>query len=208
MFKTKTQEDVDVVNEIISDLAQRFLDTINIRQILIFHRITGTTLVAHSYVEQETDPDLISGFITAISAFEKELVGLAGGLEELKYKFIRIMVDIGELTTASLIVNGDYMPTPRLRKNFKEFRERFELEFQTELEKFDGYVKPFRNISHLLEDHFEVSLLGPHRFISKKYFTNLRQIFELPNDKLNQIRKMTGKHAIETLGKIIKKAIL
>ncbi|MHA1378426.1 MAG: hypothetical protein ACTSRG_08595 [Candidatus Helarchaeota archaeon] len=204
MFRTKTQEDIELANEVSSELAQRFLDTINIRQILVFHKITGTTLVSHSYVEQETDPDLISGFITAISAFEKELVGLTGGLEELKYKFIRIMVDIGELTTASLIVNGDYQPSPRLRKNFKEFRERFELEFQTDLEKFDGWVKPYRNIGHLLEDHFEVSLLETHKLLSSKFYSALKFIFELPTEKISQIKVMSRKQAELTLNKIIK----
>ena len=205
MFKTKSQEDSEIAKEISVNLSTRFLDTINIRQILIFHRITGTTLVSHAYVEETTDPDLISGFITAISAFEKELVGLTGGLEELKYKFIRILVDIGELTTAAVIVNGDYLPSSRLLKNFREFRERFELEFQTDLEKFDGYVKPYRNILHLLEDHFEVSLFEKHRALPRQFFSDLRQIFELPDEKLDLIKRMPAKQAATTLEKIIKK---
>lgn len=207
MFKSKTQEDVAAEKEIITELSQRFFDLMNIRQILFFHRKTGTTLVSYCFVEQETDSDLISGFITAISAFEKELTGLAGGLEELKYKFIRILIDLGELTSACLIVNGDYTPSSRLRKNFQECHERFELEFRADLEKFDGYVKPYRNISHLLEDHFEVSLIDSHKLLPKKYYDNLAQFVELAPEQVGEIRKMPKAQAEEELDKIIEKGI-
>ncbi len=205
MFKAKTQDETELITEITKEVSQIFLDTINIRQILIFHRITGTTLVSKSFVEAETDPDLISGFITAISAFEKELVGIAGGLEELKYKFIRFLLDIRELSTACILVSGDYNPSIKLRKNFSEFHERFELEFRSDLENFDGYVKPYRNIAHLLEDHFEISLFSPHRLLSKKYHSNLIKIIPIPKEQINEIRKLPNNQIEKEIDNIIKK---
>lgn len=188
MFETKTQEDIEVANEIVENLSQRFFDTINIRQILIAHNETGMTLISKNFVGQETDPDLISGFLNAISSFEKELVGLTGGLEELKYKYIRIMINIGKFITACLIVKGDYIPSASLRRHFKEFRERFELEFQIDLEKFNGLVKPFQNIDHLLEDHFEISLKESHILLPHKYYQDLIKMLDFSSDKLKQIR--------------------
>ncbi|MFX1449487.1 MAG: hypothetical protein ACFFCM_01510 [Promethearchaeota archaeon] len=204
MYKARTQEEIELIKEVTEEVSQLFLDTINIRQILIFHRVTGTTLVSKSFIEQETDPDLISGFITAISAFEKELVGIAGGLEELKYKFIRFMLDIRELTTVVLLMNGDYAPSLKLRKNLSDFHERFELEFQSDLEKFDGYVKPVRNIEHLLEDHFEISLFNPHRLLPKKFYNNMIKIIAIPKENLNKIRKMEKDQVESTINNIIK----
>ncbi|MHA1783690.1 MAG: hypothetical protein ACTSVY_01985 [Candidatus Helarchaeota archaeon] len=204
MFNLRNQDDIEIENENLSRITEKFLDIISIRQILIIHRKSGTTIFSKSFIEKETDPDLISGFLTAISAFEQELAGVTGGLEELKYKNIRILISIGELVSACLIIDGDRVPSESLNRTFKEFKDAFEERFQEEIEGFEGYIAPFRNIDDLLEIYFEVSLLSPHVLLSKDYYLYLPDILRISDVDIKEIKSLPIEELMNTLNEIIK----
>ena len=204
MFNLRNQDEIEIENESLSRITERLLDIISIKQILIIHRKSGTTIFSRSFAERETDPDLISGFLTAISAFEQELVGMTGGLEELKYKNIRILISIGELISGCLIIDGERVPSELLHNSFKDFKTSFEERFKQELEGFEGFIAPFRNIDDLLEKHFEVSLLDPHILLGKNYYLYLPDILRIKEQDLKEIKALPYEELLNTLNQIIK----
>ncbi|MHA1144424.1 MAG: hypothetical protein ACTSRW_06785 [Candidatus Helarchaeota archaeon] len=204
MFNRKSQEDLEIEREILDIINSLFLDIINIRQILIIHNRTGTTIVSKSFLEAETDPDLISGFLTAISAFESELTGSMGGLEELKYKNIRILIDVGELISACLIMEGHHIPSDKLRNKFKSFRTVFERKFHSLLEDFEGYIAPFRNINDILEEHFEISLLEPKLLLNQELYKYLYEMENLSDTQIADIKLLGPSQFEVALGRILK----
>ncbi|NHI94185.1 MAG: hypothetical protein EAX96_16965 [Candidatus Lokiarchaeota archaeon] len=204
MFNLRSQDEIAIENSNLAKITERFLDIIAIRQILIIHRKSGTTIFSKSFIEKETDPDLISGFLTAISAFEQELAGVTGGLEELKYKNIRILISIGQLISTCLIIDGDRIPSESLYETFKEFKLAFEERFKIELQQFEGFVAPFRNIDDLLEKYLEVSLLDPHILLGKEYYLYLPDIIRITEKDLKEIKILPYDELINTLNEIIK----
>lgn len=204
MFNLRNQDDIEIEKENLNRITTRFLDIISIKQILIIHRKSGTTIFSRSFVERETDPDLISGFLTAISAFEQELVGMTGGLEELKYKNIRILISIGELVSACLIIDGERVPSDLLNNSFKNFKTSFEERFKEELEAFEGFIAPFRNIEDLLEKYFEISLLDPHVLLNKEYYLYLPDILRISKQDLKEIKALPYEELLNTLNQMIK----
>lgn len=204
MFSLKSQDDLTVEQKVLETINDLFLDVINIRQILIIHNSTGTTIVSKSFLEAETDPDLISGFLTAISAFESELTGSMGGLEELKYKNIRILIDVGKLISVCLIMEGHRIPSSKLRGKFENFRRRFENRFIDLLEEFEGYVAPFRDIDDMLEEIFEISLLEPKLLLGDSFYQQLPKIENLVRKQINNIKLLNAAQAEEALRNVLK----
>ncbi len=203
MFDLKNQDDIDIENKNLFKITEKFLDIISIRQLLIIHKKSGTTIFSRGFYENETDPDLISGFLTAISAFEQELVGVTGGLEELKYKNIRILISIGNLISTCLIIDGDHVPSDNLNLLFTSFRKEFEKRFKSELEGFEGFVAPFREIDDLLERYFEISLLSPHILLSSDFYLYIPDILKINDADLKEIKRLPHEQMIKTLYEII-----
>lgn len=204
MFDLRNQDDVAIETKNLAKITEKFLDIIAIRQLLIIHKKSGTTIFSKSFYENETDPDLISGFLTAISAFEQELVGVTGGLEELKYKNIRILISIGNLISTCLIIDGDHVPSEVLNQIFSSFRKEFENRFKEELEGFEGFVAPFRDIEDLLERCFEVSLLAPHVLLASDFYLYIPDILKISDKDYEEIKQLPHEQLIKTLYEVIK----
>ena len=204
MFDLRNQDDIAVENKNLGKITEKFLDIISIRQLLIIHRKSGTTIFSKSFYENETDPDLISGFLTAISAFEQELVGVTGGLEELKYKNIRILISIGNLISTCLIIDGDHVPSDNLNQLFSSFRNEFENRFKEELEGFEGFVAPFRDINDLLERYFEVSILEPHVLLSSDFYLYIPDILRIGEKDFQELKQLPHEQLMKTLYEVIK----
>jgi len=204
MFDLRNQDDIAIETKNLTKITEKFLDIIAIRQLLIIHKKSGTTIFSKSFYENETDPDLISGFLTAISAFEQELVGVTGGLEELKYKNIRILISIGNLISTCLIIDGDHVPSEGLNQLFSTFRKEFENRFKEELEGFEGFVAPFRDIEDLLERYFEVSLLAPHVLLASDFYLYIPDILKISEKDYKEIKYLPHEQLIKTLYEVIK----
>ncbi|MHA1268236.1 MAG: hypothetical protein ACTSPY_00495 [Candidatus Helarchaeota archaeon] len=151
----------------IKEVNQKFMDILNIQHLMIIYKSNGMTLYDYSFQERTFDPDLISGFLTAIASFqEKSLIkkqsekSARGGFE-LTYANFIILVDEGDYVRVALIL--DQKPSETIRNTLKRFIKEFEIEYTNDLKSFAGYVKAFRKTSELIVKIFESSLIWPHR---------------------------------------------
>ncbi|HUY00210.1 MAG TPA: hypothetical protein VMV49_11685 [Candidatus Deferrimicrobium sp.] len=157
-------------------IASKFSDIINVQHILTIHSGTGSCIFQHSFGEVNFDADLISGFLTAISAFQTEFqaptqkVPFTGEklLEtekretgfELNYADFKILLKDGEFTRTALILS--ITPTESLRRSLNEYVSLFEQKYGIILESWKGAMAPFQDAEKVVEQAFETSLLWPH----------------------------------------------
>ncbi len=162
-------------------LATKFVDIVNLQHILVLHSDAGTCIFQHSFGEVTFDPDLISGFLTAISAFQTELTAPAATKVpfgekvpsekvpseketrgfELSYANFKILLQDAAKTRTALILSAD--PTESIRSALDEFVVKFETKYEKDLRNWRGAMAPFQNANELVEATFETSLLWPHR---------------------------------------------
>ncbi|MBD3227603.1 MAG: hypothetical protein GF329_05380 [Candidatus Lokiarchaeota archaeon] len=169
---------------------QKFLDTQNIQHFILLSKTSGGVLYSYSFGQREFDPDLIAGFLTAIASF-KDSSKIKGSLNPenqmesgfvLSYENFIILVSDGKYIRIALIL--DNKPSKRLTHKAKEFIKHYESKYKSELEIFDGLLKPFRNTNKDIEKIFEVSLLAPHR-IGKIAEIKVKELNKLEDNYLN-----------------------
>lgn len=160
----------------IEKIASKYSDLINLQHILVIHSTTGSCIYQHSFGEATFDPDLISGFLTALSAFEGELKipmpsktpfgekvphkEEASRGFELSYANFKILLNVGHLIRTALILSAS--PSESLRNSLGEFVDKFEVNYKGELIDWRGAMAPFKTTDKLIEQTFETSLLWPH----------------------------------------------
>jgi len=147
------------------EISQKFTDILNMQHLLVLSK-TGATIYSHSFQERTFDPDLISGFLTAIASFQKSSQikkvsseELEGGFE-LSYANFIILVKEGKYAQVALIL--DQKPSETIRIALNKFVQIFESKYESELKHFSGYLKPFADTGKLIDEIFESSLVWPH----------------------------------------------
>ena len=61
-------------SRVLKEVKTIFDDAINLEHVLVLYKGTGTCIYFKSFGSEGIDPELISGFITAICSFGKDLV--------------------------------------------------------------------------------------------------------------------------------------
>ncbi|MHA1359513.1 MAG: hypothetical protein ACTSRC_15465 [Candidatus Helarchaeota archaeon] len=159
-------------------LAAKFSDIVNLQHLLVIHGKSGTCLYQQVLGDTTLDADLISGFLTAISAFQTEIQApktqklpfidqkhLEGEKREdqgfeLSYANFKILMKDGNMTRTAVILATT--PTESLRDSLNEFVRQFESKYEDELRDWKGAVGIFRTADAVVELAFETSLLWPH----------------------------------------------
>ncbi|MBN2153089.1 MAG: hypothetical protein JW839_16675 [Candidatus Lokiarchaeota archaeon] len=142
--------------------AGRLRDARKIRHLMVIHS-SGSCIFERSYSQQNLDADLVSGFLTAITSFGKE-VGPRGtkaqGEDEamyFDYQNFKILIANGKYCKGAIILEGE--PTENLKSNLKYFVSAFEQRYS--LESWRGNVSMFSTADDLVEASFEISLIQP-----------------------------------------------
>ncbi|MHA1715439.1 MAG: hypothetical protein ACTSXP_07325, partial [Promethearchaeota archaeon] len=145
------------------DDANRVQELVKIQYILAIFKESGTCVVNRSYSRLEFDEDLVSGFVTAIASFGKE-IGANDEDDQKKrreiifdYDKFKIIIQDGEYIRIALIL--DEQPTEFLKSKLKEFVTEFESKYA--LSSWKGNLTIFRDVDLLIEKVFEVSLIFP-----------------------------------------------
>jgi len=141
--------------------AGKLRDARKIRMLMVIHKASGGCILQRAYTQQNLDGDLISGFLTAIADFSKE-IGPRGDKEQKEndamyfdYQNFKILVANGNYCRGAIILDGE--PTENLKNNLKYFINTFEQKYN--LESWRGNVTMFSNADELVEAAFEISLL-------------------------------------------------
>ncbi|MHA1562081.1 MAG: hypothetical protein ACTSPA_08135, partial [Promethearchaeota archaeon] len=173
------------------DIHRRFGDIENMQYVLIIHKETSTSIFSQTFTEIPIDSTLISGFLSAISTFGKEIghkvqdtqksaFATLGdektGLEELSYQQFKIVVIEGYYVRTAVLLLKSASPT--LRSKIRQFNAEFETEYLSILEHFSGKIPTPEPILELIEKILFADLLYPHNVIpskAKDYLKNVKK---------------------------------
>jgi DNA-binding Lrp family transcriptional regulator len=143
-----------------------FKDLETVRHFMAVYLDRGTCVFYHPFTDERIQPDLISGFIAAITSVYGEIKGdgVRGTLEEIQYHGLRLNSYSGEFIIGILILEGEM--TPLLRERLQFFVELFENQYEKDLDGWTGLVDCFDPewVVSTLNSAFNYAWHLPHRF--------------------------------------------
>jgi len=156
---------------ILSEVKTIFDDAINLEHILVLYKGTGTCIFFKSYGSEQIDPELIGGFLTAVSSFGKEMVAQEA-LNEISYGDKMLLLADGEYIRVALVLSkkGSLI----LRRHLKEFIDSFEKIYRDALPNWRGQLAYFRNAGQLVDDILNTSIILPHQISYD--FSNVKEL--------------------------------
>ena len=167
-------------------LYQKLSDVENIQYILILTTDGGVPCFSKSLADVPIDETLISGFLSAISTFGREIGSKItegeGGLEELSYRQFKIILNEVKYSRVALLLLR--RPSISLKEKLKRFNLRFEEEYQDKLVNFTGEIFEEAPITKMIEDVFEADLLYPHQIVETKVETYLKSSIDKDDKKI------------------------
>ncbi|MFX0003987.1 MAG: hypothetical protein ACFE9C_03925 [Candidatus Hodarchaeota archaeon] len=146
-------------SRILTEVKTIFDDAINLEHILVLYKGTGTCIYFKSYGSEQIDPELISGFISAISSFGKDLVSQEE-LNEISYGDKMLLLSDGEYIRVALVLGKK--ASLILRRNLMEFIHNFEKSYGIELPNWRGQLNIFRESGTIVDEILSTSIILPH----------------------------------------------
>ncbi|TES94069.1 MAG: hypothetical protein E3J90_13290 [Promethearchaeota archaeon] len=151
-------------------LYQKLSDVENMQYVLILTKDGGIPCYSKSLADVPIDESLISGFLSAISTFGKEIGAKIqegeGGLEELSYRQFKIIINEGKYVNTALLLLKH--PSDAIKEKLKNFNSIFEDIYRDRLVNFTGQVLEDTPITKMIEEVFEADLLYPHQVVESK----------------------------------------
>ena len=160
---------------------EAFMELEMVQHFMAVYTDRGTCVFYHPFAQSRIQPDLISGFIAAITSVYGEIKGngVQGSLEEINYQGLRLNSYSGRYIIGIMIVEGEM--SARLRDRLQFFVEIFEDQYESDLEGWTGLVDCFDpewvvsnlntafNYDWMLPHHIDpkVKLKGPEKKIVK-----------------------------------------
>ncbi|MHA1979605.1 MAG: hypothetical protein ACTSXN_00695, partial [Promethearchaeota archaeon] len=156
---------------ILTEVKTIFDDAINLEHILVLYKGTGTCIYFKSYGSEEIDPELIGGFLSAVSSFGKEMVAQEA-LNEISYGDKMLLLADGVYIRVALVLGkkGSLI----LRRNLKRFIEAFENTYKDVLPKWRGQLNHFMNAGQIVDDLLNTSIILPHQISYD--FSNIKDL--------------------------------
>jgi len=156
---------------ILSEVKTIFDDAINLEHILVLYKGTGTCIFFKSYGSEQIDPELISGFLSAVSSFGKEMVAQEA-LNEISYGDKMLLLADGTNIRVALVLGKK--ASLILRRHLKEFIDSFEKIYRDVLPNWRGQLAYFRNAGQLVDDILNTSIILPHQISYD--FSNVKEL--------------------------------
>ena len=144
---------------VLTEVKTIFDDAINLEHILVLYKGTGTCIFFKSFGSEQIDPELISGFISAISSFGKDLVSQEE-LNEISYGDKMLLLSDGEHIRVALVLGKK--ASLILRRNLMEFIHAFEGTYTNELPDWRGQLNLFRGAGTIVDEILSTSIILPH----------------------------------------------
>ncbi|MHA2155696.1 MAG: ATP-binding protein [Candidatus Hodarchaeales archaeon] len=169
--------------------------------IMITHKLTGICLYKYGTSMLKVDPQLVSGFLTAISSLFTELKSeeikdrtiVRDFSEEIGDRTFKIITFEGNFSVTALILERPPKFGKRLRKRGREFVYAFEKKFNKHLSNFIGELDPFQEVIEDLDQYFGLSLLGPLtiKIDDEKHVVD-DQLLQVIQEQSNQLANTEG----------------
>jgi hypothetical protein len=162
---------------ILTEVKTIFDDAINLEHILVLYKGTGTCIFFKSYGSEQIDPELIGGFLTAVSSFGKEMA-TQEALNEISYGDKMLLLADGALIRVALVLGKN--ASLILRRHLKTFINTFEKTYADVLPNWRGQLNYFRNAGIIVDDLLNTSIILPHQISFD--FSNIKDLKE-PHSK-------------------------
>jgi hypothetical protein len=146
-------------SRVLTEVKTIFDDAINLEHILVLYKGTGTCVYFKSYGSEQIDPELISGFISAISSFGKDLVSQEE-LNEISYGDKMLLLSDGEYIRVALVLGKK--ASLILRRNLMKFIHTFERTYIENLPNWRGQLNIFREAGIIVDEILSTSIILPH----------------------------------------------
>ncbi|MEJ2276519.1 MAG: hypothetical protein P8Y70_02045 [Candidatus Lokiarchaeota archaeon] len=144
---------------VLKEVKTIFEDAINLEHILVLYKGSGTCIFFKSYGTEEIDPELISGFISAVSSFGREMESQMA-LNEITYGDKMLLLADGVYIRVALVLGKK--ASIILRQHLKQFINAFEQKYTDILPSWRGQLKPFHDAGHLVDEILNTSIILPH----------------------------------------------
>ena len=120
--------------------------------LLVIEKDSGVTLYRYNFSEKELDPDLISGFLTAIQGFSAEFTTETAAIKKLAYQNFEIELNTGDYIRAALVLSGQC--SKFLVKTLIKFIDSFEQTYEESLKTMPVDLTKFEDASQLVFLYF------------------------------------------------------
>jgi hypothetical protein len=147
-----------------------FRDLESLRHFMAVYLNRGTCVFYHPFTDMRIEPDLISGFIAAITSVYGEIKGEGqeGALEEIQYQGLWLNSYSSQYVIGILILEGE--TSSFLRERLQFFVEMFENQYETDLSGWKGAVDCFDPewVIGNLNETFNYNWMLPHTIVEEK----------------------------------------
>jgi len=147
-----------------------------VEHIFLIHKKTGLLINEVKSIESTiVDSDLVTSMLVAIKDFVKESLRISKekDVDALEVGEYNIWLESTSELTLACVIKG--IPNVELRKKMRETISIIRYKYDTELEKFEGNMEPFKTSSIYLE----ACLLSENKTLKKKKFPIFAVIFIL-----------------------------
>ena len=136
-----------------------FDDAFNLEHLFVLFKRTGTCILFKSFVSEEIHPILISGFISEICSFGKDLE-YQEKVNKITYDDKKLLLSDGEYVRVALVLNKKV--SMFLYRNLIEFVNTFERIYSNELLNWRWQFNVFINVGTLIDEKLGTSINLPH----------------------------------------------
>ncbi|MFO8018552.1 MAG: hypothetical protein R6U96_07950, partial [Promethearchaeia archaeon] len=156
---------------LMAEVKTMFDDAINLEHILVLYKGSGTCIYFKSFASEEVDPEMVSGLITAVSTFGREMKSKEA-LSEISYGDKMILLADGKYIRVALVLAKQ--ASVILRKHLTEFIKEFEDRYSNILPKWRGQIDVFRDAGKLVDETLNTSIILPHEVTYK--FSKVKEL--------------------------------
>ncbi len=134
-------------------------DISNINEIIVIDSKSGIDLFSQSFGLRKVDTSLISGFLQAISNFGSTISESAKESRTLSIEYKDSIVMQTEFVNLKVIITLKENPSANFKFIMEDLAYDIYDQYGEEIDKFTGILKPFHDMSALIEKHLNVSFL-------------------------------------------------
>ena len=143
----------------------RFTDLSNINEIIVIDTKSGIDVFFQSFGGRKIDTSLISGFLQAISNFGSTISEAAKESRTLNIEYKDSIVMQTEFVNLKLIITLKENPSANFKFIMEDLAYDIYNQYGDAIDKFAGILKPFQNMSALIEKHLKVSFLSKLKIV-------------------------------------------
>ncbi|MFX1505167.1 MAG: ATP-binding protein [Promethearchaeota archaeon] len=180
--------------------------------ILILHKRTGICIFELGITMLKIDPQLVSGFLSAISGLFSELKSdlvkersiLRIFTEEIGDKAFKIITVEGVNSVTAVILDRTPKYINDFKRRIRNFSYQFEIKFLSNLEEFVGIIDEFSPTIKILDRYLGLSLISPlqlNRSFKKEISHPI--LYEIINQQIDQLALSEGLFAIEIVNQCL-----